>query len=134
MRRPEIDDLQVEPGTTFYQVFVGKGAVFEGDSGLRIPDDFPDGPANTFLLAEAGEAVPWTKPVDLEFDPDKPTPRLGGLFVSRGRFSLAGPNREIGFNALHADASVHFLTPNVSDTIIRAMITRNGKETFQPPW
>jgi hypothetical protein len=124
---PNIDGLQVEPGTTFYQVFVGKGAAFEGDTGLRIPDDFPDGPSNTFLLAEAGEAVPWTKPVDLEFDPDKPTPRLGGLF------SLALPDHALGFNALNADGSVHFITASTSDEVIRAMITRNGKEPLRAP-
>jgi len=124
---PKIDGLHVEPGYTFYQAFVGKGTAFEGDRGLRIPDDFPDGPSNTLLLAEAAEAVPWTKPVDLEFDPDKPTPRLGGLFTP------AWPTRAIGFNALYADGSVHFITPSVSDDIIRAMITRNGKESFRVP-
>src|ERR1700704_5613932 len=32
-----------EPHTTFYQVFVGKGAAFEGRKGLRLKYDFPDG-------------------------------------------------------------------------------------------
>src|SRR5438477_9227485 len=32
-----------EPHTTYYQVFVGKGAAFEGRRGMRLKDDFPDG-------------------------------------------------------------------------------------------
>src|SRR6516165_3014449 len=53
-----------EPYTTYYQVFVGKGAAFETRKGLRLSQDFPDGTSKTFLIVEAGEPVPWTKPED----------------------------------------------------------------------
>ena len=33
---------------------------------MKIPGDFPDGTSNTFLVVEAGEPVPWTKPEDLD--------------------------------------------------------------------
>src|SRR5262249_31991555 len=54
-----------ESNTTFYQVFVGKGTAFDGREGLRFDEDFPNGIANTFLIVEAGTAVPWTKPEDV---------------------------------------------------------------------
>ncbi len=38
------------------------------------------GAANTLLIVEGGEAVPWTKPEDTRYFPDKPLPKLGGLF------------------------------------------------------
>ena len=45
-----------------------------------MPTDFPDGTSYTILLVEAGEPVPWTKPIDLPYDPEKPLPKLGGMF------------------------------------------------------
>ncbi len=64
---------------TYYQVFHGKDAAFERQQPLRI-DDLLDGTANTFLLAEAANAVPWSKPADLAYDPKKPLPKLGAQF------------------------------------------------------
>jgi hypothetical protein len=77
-----------EPYTTYYQVFVGPSSVFEirpgnqpfGAYGRRFPAEFFDGVSNTILIVEAGEAVPWTKPADIPFDPKKAVPRLGGEF------------------------------------------------------
>src|SRR5207248_4615898 len=48
-----------EPYATFYQVFTGEGTAFEGKEGLRVPEDFPNGTSETFLIVEAGRAVPW---------------------------------------------------------------------------
>ena len=61
-------------------MLVGKGTAFEGTQGLSLENDFPDGTANTILVVEAGEAVPWTKPADLAYDPDGPLPPPGGVF------------------------------------------------------
>jgi hypothetical protein len=63
--------------STYYQVFVGKGAAFEGREGLRIPGDFPDGISQTILIVEAANAVPWTKPADLRYSPEAPLPPRG---------------------------------------------------------
>src|SRR5438477_510375 len=54
---------------TFYQVFVGKGTVFEPGEKISFPQ-IPDGTSNTLMAVEAGDSVPWTKPEDLVFDPD----------------------------------------------------------------
>lgn len=105
------------PYSTYYQVFVGKGAAFEGKEGLRLFADFQDGTANTIWLAEGAEAVPWTKPEELTYDPKKPLPRLGGMF------------RE-GFHVGFADASVQFIRRTIKPDLLRALITRNGGEVI----
>ena len=42
---------------TFYQVFVGKGAAFEGKRGIKLTD-FTDGTSNTILIVEGGVGRP----------------------------------------------------------------------------
>jgi hypothetical protein len=100
---------------TFYQVFSGKGAAFDGKEGLRFPADFPDGTSNTILSVEAGEAVPWSKPDDLTYDPDKKLPKLGGLFKT-------------GFNVGVCDGSVRFVKKGFNEKTFRLLITRNDGE------
>jgi hypothetical protein len=108
-------------GYTHYQVFVGKGAAFEGRRGLHIPADFPDGAGNTILIVEAAEAVPWTKPADLCYEPDEPLPPLGGLLPHL-------------FNVALGDASVRSLGHGTSEQTLRAAITRNGGDQLGPDW
>jgi len=110
-----------QPYTTFYQVFVGKGTAFEGPDGVRLPGDFPNGTSDTFLIVEAGEAVPWTKPVDLLYVPDQPLPKLGGIFKD-------------GFRAALADGSIRSIGKETSENTIRAAIMRNGKDRLGPDW
>lgn len=77
-------------GETFYQTFVGNDALFgPGKLALKLPDDTPDGPANTALVAEAGQPVVWTKPEDIAFDPRRAVPKLGGLFGGECHVLLA---------------------------------------------
>ena len=100
--------------TTYFRVFVGKGAAFEGTNGISLKD-FPDGTSNTLLIVEAAEAVPWTKPEEFEFAPEIGLPRLGGHFPDL-------------FIAAWADGSTMTLRTTVSDRQMRAAITRNGDE------
>jgi hypothetical protein len=74
-----------------------------------------DGTARTLLVVEAKRSIPWTKPDDVPYDPDKPLPELGGIF--RG-----------GFNASLCDGSVHFIPEPVDEDVFRAMVTKAGGE------
>ena len=105
-----------KPFTTTYQVFTGMGALFEDGKGAKLAD-VVDGLSNTLMAVEAKEAVPWTKPDDLLFDPAAP-PSLFG----------AASNHPGGFNTLFADGSVRFIKTSISVQTFRALITRAGGE------
>jgi len=96
----------VRPGMTAYLGAAGKGTIFEGPKGTRI-DQIRDGTANTIMVVEANpdQAVPWTSPADLEFEPGKP---LRGL----------GAARPGGFNAAFADGSVRFLSKSIDGKLL----------------
>ncbi len=102
---------------THYQVFVGKGAAFEGKEGTRI-QDFTDGTSNTILIVEGPDTVPWSKPADYVFDAEKPLPKLGGK------------PREKGFLAALADGSVRMISNKIEEKWLKAFITRNGGEVI----
>jgi len=107
-----------EKYATYYQVLVGGGAAFAGDQRegfARYPASFTDGTSNTILLVEAGEAVPWSKPVDLTYDPKKPLPKFGSLFKD-------------GFHAAFADGAVRFIGKDADKDMLRAAITASGGE------
>ena len=106
----------VEPFTTTYQVFTGRGALFEEGKGTKVAD-VTDGTTNTIMAVEADRAVSWTKPDDLPFDPAAP-PSLFG----------AASNHPGGFNVLFADGSVRFIKTSISVQTFRALITRAGGE------
>jgi hypothetical protein len=112
---PAVDPHQPE---TVYQGFAGPGAFFEGTKGLQIKD-FTDGTSNTLMIVEAAVSVPWTKPHDLPYDPNKPLPKMGG-------------HRSGVFAAAFCDGSVRFLPEGIKESVLRALITRNGGEVVDP--
>lgn len=65
---------QQEPwGGTYFQLIVGPGAVFEHDKQATIPEIKAQGRMESVIIAGiAQEAVPWTKPGDIEFADGKP--------------------------------------------------------------
>jgi RNA polymerase sigma factor (sigma-70 family) len=101
-------------GFTYYQIFSGAGAMFEGDVGPSTKG-IVDGPSLTAMVAEAARPVPWTKPEDVPYESDKPLPKLGGQF-------------EQGFHLLFADGSAVFLSKKIEAKILRALITARGSE------
>jgi Protein of unknown function (DUF1559) len=104
---------KVEPGHTFFQCFKGPHAAFRPVKPRRLGDDFPDGTSNTILIAESGEAVPWTKPADLDFDPGKPLPLLGGAFRDYIHIALVdGSTRSFQKAKIHWDRLSAWITPD----------------------
>ena len=83
-----------EPFTTNYRVFVGQGALFEKDQGIGVAN-VTDGTSNTIMIVEAREAVPWTKPDDLSFDPAA-APSLHGSRVAPSRRLPCRDGRRLG--------------------------------------
>jgi hypothetical protein len=104
------------PGLTHYQVFIGPGTPFERDS-LRL-----DGFKNTILVAEGGEATPWSKPVDLTYDPAKPLPPLGGVFRKPTHLLCYEVWRTPGFTACFGDGRTEFIPSDTDENAIRALI------------
>jgi hypothetical protein len=116
--KPASDKSPAEPFGTYFQAFVGPGAAFEGKLQMTIKS-FRDGTSQTMLLAEAEKAVPWTKPEDLQFNPDLALPKLG-QHSRRGRYYC-----------LTADGAMHALPNDTNPEIIRALITRDGGEPLK---
>lgn len=106
-----------QEGKTRYLLPVGKEAMFPGGKGIRIAD-IHDGTSNTIMAVEAREdqAVIWTKPADLAYNPKKP------------RAGLVGDDQE-SFMVAFADGSVHSLRANrIDDKTLAALFTRAGGE------
>jgi hypothetical protein len=100
-------------GMTHYRVFVGPGTMF--DDSLNRPIKFPDvtdGLSNTLMVVQARDAVPWTKPDELTFNPADPTlPELGDVQTG-------------GFNVLLGDGSVVFMKLPADQPTLRLLIQR----------
>ena len=105
-----------EANCTPWQVFAGKGTIFDGTKGCSNAD-ITDGSSNTILVAEGARLVPWTKPEDLQFDDKKDVPRLGFMFQEIFLFALA-------------DGSTHVGTRAFDQRAMRAAITRNGRDAI----
>jgi hypothetical protein len=121
----EMPGMGDPPGMTRYRVFVGEQSVFRppfrGEKvarGVRLPE-ITDGTANTILAVEAADAVPWTKPDELDFAPGRPLPRLSDLYG--------------GCDVLMCDGSVHLFPRDLPEANLRALITRSGNEIVTPP-
>jgi hypothetical protein len=109
------------PGHTRYQVFVGPGTAFERP-GLRLAD-LPDEGANMMLVAEAADPVPWSKPIDLVYDPGGPLPALGGIYNKAVRFRGWYLWSTPGFNACFGTGSTRFISGKTDEKTLREMIS-----------
>lgn len=84
---PKLDAKLTRAGRTNYLVPTGPGTLFDGERGTRMTD-IRDGTSHTLLILEANadRAVIWTKPDDLQIDPDRPLLGLGqfhpGFFMA----------------------------------------------------
>jgi hypothetical protein len=110
---------KTKPGDTnsHYRVFVGNGAGFDWIMGGKI-QNITDGTSNTLLCVTAETAVPWTKPDELDFDPEKDMTRLVGEVVT-GRIQ-----------AVFFDGSVRTFAKVPAKMTLHAIITRAGGEVI----
>ena len=84
--------------------------------GPRIAE-IMDGTSNTILVVQAGDNVhiPWTKPEDVDFEPENPIAALGDI-------------SDPGFLVLYADGHVSLVPKDVPPAKLAAAITRAGRD------
>ncbi len=102
---------KAEKYQTFYQMFSGKSCLLQ-DDGVGVPfTKITDGLSNTFMVAEAGRPVIWSKPDDMPFD-GKVVPKLGGMFDGMA-------------HVLMGDGSVRRIPKNADPDVLRRAIDRD---------
>ncbi len=104
------------PGHTVYHAVVGDEYAFKSGENLGFRD-ITDGTSNTVMIVEtSGDAsVPWSKPEDVEIDPEDP-------LVHMGR------NHQGGFHVVMGDGAVKFITHSIDLSLFNALLTRAGGE------
>jgi hypothetical protein len=128
MEMPKVFEHPGRPapkGHTYFRIFtlpknakgIDRPFFKEGERGPRIVD-ITDGIANTFMIVEAAEAVPWYKPDVLAYDGKLPLPQLGDKEADL-------------FLAAMGDGSVRTLKPSkLGEKTLRALITITGGEVI----
>lgn len=110
---------KTQPGDTdtHYRVFVGGGAGWDWVMGGKLAN-LADGTSNTIMCATAADAVPWTKPDELAFDPEKDPTKLFGAIVN-GKVQVA-----------MFDGSVRTIKKLPGKETLKALITKAGGEVI----
>jgi len=113
-------DRRASEGKTCYLVPHGERTILAGEQGGRLQDVF-DGIMRTMMAAEMGDdaAVIWSKPDGWQ---------IGGIFDFK---PLLG-HHPGWTNILFADSSLRFVKQTISRAVLKALITRDGREVINP--
>ncbi|MBI3411100.1 MAG: DUF1559 domain-containing protein [Planctomycetes bacterium] len=117
------------------QLITGPDTVYpDAKTRPRVPESFPDGETETIIFVEAENLAPWTRPVDVVYDPKGPLPKFGTLGKdapeARG-FGGLGPCFIVGLG----DGSIRFIYQSrVSERTIRSAINPNDGLPIGPDW
>lgn len=106
-----------ESNRTVYLGFEGEETIFPGKQ-VRF-SEIMDGTSNTILLVEANadEAVEWSRPKDIPFDPNQPVTAIGDL-------------RPGGFVTVFCDGSTHFIMNSIDWEVLSRLIQKaDGQPT-----
>ena len=111
-----------EPGKTDYLALVGSECVMDGTAAGISFAKISDGTARTIVLVEsdADRAVEWTRPDDIKFDAKNPHAGFGKL-------------RPGGSSAAFCDGHIQFISVEIDPGLMKALVTRNGRETVNVP-
>jgi hypothetical protein len=82
--------------------------------------------ANTILVVIADQAVPWSKPEDLTYDPAKPIPSLGTRWPKPVELFCFTWSWKPGYYADFGDGKVRFISQETDEGTLRNLIIRNG--------
>lgn len=111
--------VKAGPGETFYRGFAGNGrhaGLFAVGKKHRLYQAVTDGTSNTILLIDAGTPAVWTQPAtDLDTDPTRPLPKLGGMIDGE-------------FYCVMTNGWVSTIRRDFDEGAMRAAITPSGGE------
>jgi type II secretory pathway pseudopilin PulG len=119
--RSPASQLPLPQGKANYLTFRSKDSVFPGKDGIS-PAEITDGMSHTLMTVEVDDAkaVDWTKPDDLDYDPQRPFAGLGGLWNT-------------GFIAGFCDGSVQFISTSVDAETLRNLVNRHDGNVTNLP-
>jgi hypothetical protein len=110
-----------ERGHTTYLGFAGPGSAFEPGKELHFAS-ITDGLSNTIFAVESTTAYPWTRPIDLPFDPKAELPAFGKAYKNVPLCGMCdGSTRSLDLTKMSA-------------TTLKAAITIAGGEVLGSDW
>ncbi len=107
-------------GETTYVLLTGKGTIFPS-TGPMARSAIQDNPGQTILVVETvNNGTSWTAPGDIDVS--------RGVTMGNRPFRDIGGNHRRGANVVAVDGTPLFLPPDISPTMLDALVTPNGGE------